>query len=59
MNLRVLAGGVVLQLVLQLLCHLQLTSPAIGMNPFSDLVEMQFSAQRLDQCFCEVNLLLG
>lgn len=54
MNLRVLAGGVVLQLVLQLLCHLQLTSPAIGMNPFSDLVEMQFSAQRLDQCFCEL-----
>lgn len=50
MNLEVFATGV----MVQLLSSLHVTQPTLGMNPFSDLAERQFAAQRLEQCFCEV-----
>lgn len=50
MNLRVFVIGV----VAQILSGLHLTQPTLGIHPFSDLVDRQFSAQRLDQCFCEL-----
>lgn len=52
MRLNLLAVGV----VAQLLCCLRLTHPSPGLNPFQDLMEREFSAQRLDECFCEVSV---
>lgn len=39
---------------IQLLSCVHLTCPTIGMNPISDIIERQFAAERLEQCFCEV-----
>ena len=50
MRSKVLAVGV----GVYLLCCLHTTQPSPGMDPITDFIKAQFSAQRLDECFCEV-----